>query len=235
MWRGEQQERNGLKSGGGRGWGSSCLVLVPVVLCPGLLGAGPADRFWHPDPSGALTPGGTSHSPSMLCTFFLNCFYYYHYFSPCSDGVSAEGEEGSKPEQSCSPSLQGWLQLHGREATFPRSAPSLGHLAENQPVRSSGRRESFPSHMLGVPGWTCPGQGTAHCRIPPFCRAGAVHPPPSRGRAVPHAFCDRCAGKGMAASRLSAAAGGPAALTCVGSGSQISPGGLGTLGCPWAC
>lgn len=145
MWRGEHQERNGLRSGGSRGWGSSCLVLVPVVLCPGLLGAGPADRSWHPDPSRALTPGGTSHSPSMLCTFFLNCFYYYHYFSPCSDGVSTEGEEGSKPEWSCSPSLQGWLQLHGREATLPRSAPSLGHLAENQPVHPSGRRDSFPS------------------------------------------------------------------------------------------
>lgn len=128
----------------------------PVVLCPGLLRAGPADRSWHPDTSGALTPGGTFHSPSMPCTFFLNYFYYYHYFSPCGDGVSAEGEEGSKAEWSCSSSLQGWLQLHGREGTFPRSAPSLGHLAENLPVHPSGRRESFPSHMLQVPGWTCP-------------------------------------------------------------------------------
>lgn len=174
------------------------LVLVLVVLCPGLLGAGPADRFWHPDPSGALTPEGTSHSPSMLCTFFLNCFYYYHYFSPCSDGVSAEGEEGSKPEWSCSPSLQGWLQLHGREATFPRSAPSLGeHLAENQPVPPSGRRESFPSRMLGVPGWTCPARARpiavslpsaelAPC-IPHRHEAGLCHMPaatdaPGKGR-----------------------------------------------------
>lgn len=145
--------------------------------------------------------------------------------------VSAEGEEESKAEWSCSPSLQGWLQLHGREATFPRSAPSLGHLAESQPVHPSGRRESFPRHASG-PGMDMSSQGTAHCLIPPFCRAGAVHPPPSRGRAVPHAFCDRCAGKGMAASGLSAAAGGAAALTCVGSGSQRPPGVPGTSGCP---
>lgn len=66
------------------------------MLCPGLLGAGPADRSWHPDPSGALTPGGTSHSPSMLCTFLLNYFFYYHCFCPCSDGCQCRGGGGEQ-------------------------------------------------------------------------------------------------------------------------------------------
>lgn len=88
------------------------------------------------------------------------------------------------------------------------------------------------AHALG-PGMDMSSQGTAHCCIPPFCQAGAVHPPLSRGRAVPHAFCDRCAGKGMAASGLSAAAGGgQAALTSVGSGSQTPPGCLAAWGAP---
>lgn len=52
---------------------------------------------------------------------------------------------------------------------------------------------------------------------------------------MPHACCDRCAGKGTAASGLSAAAGGPGCPDLCGPCSQIPPGLPGTLGCPWAC
>lgn len=87
------------------------------------------------------------------------------------------------------------------------------------------------AHALG-PGMDMSSQGTAHCRIPPFCRAGAVHPPLSRGRAVPHALCDRCAGKGMAASGLSAAAGGPGSPDLCGLWLPNTPGRAWHLGVP---
>lgn len=203
-----------------------------VVLCPGLLGAGPADRSWHPDPSGALTPGGTSHSPSMLCTFLLNYFFYYHCFCPCSDGCQCRGGGGEQSRVELFSLPAGLAPASWQGSNFPKVSTFPGTPCREPACAPLWQEGKLPKTHASGPGMDMSSQGTAHCLIPPFCRAGAVHPPPSRGRAVPHAFCDRCAGKGMAASGLSAAAGGAAALTCVGSGSQRPPGVPGTSGCP---
>lgn len=115
---------------------------------------------------------------------------------------------------------------------FPKVSTFTGTPCREPACTPLWQEGELPKPHASGPGMDMPGQGTAHCRIPPFCRAGAVHPPPSRGRAVPHAFCDRCAGRRMAASRLSAVAGGPGSPDLCGLWLPNSPGGAQHLEVP---
>lgn len=117
-------------------------------------------------------------------------------------------------------------------SNFPKVSTFPGTPCREPAYAPLWQEGELPKPHASGPGMGMLGQGTAHCRIPPFCRAGAVHPPPSRGRAVPHAFCDRCAGRRMAASRLSAVAGGPGSPDLCGLWLPNTPGGAWHLGVP---
>lgn len=200
---------------------------------PGVPGAGPAARF---SPSqwagpGIQTPAGSwplgHRSPSVRRAVICNYFYYYHYFSSCSDSVgAARGRRGAEPcslPAGLAPALASWQGSDVPEvSTFP------GPPCREAAFAVLGQEGGLPDpHTSGLR-MDVPGQGTARCHFPAFCRAGAVHPPPSRGRAVPHASCDRCAGRGTAGSALRW--GGRAAPAHVGSGSQTAPGAVWHLG-----
>lgn len=196
-------------------------VLVPVLPSPVPLGAGLAARPLGsalrsgqvrasrpqrgPDPRG-------HHSPSMLCTFFLNYFYYYDYspHTPRSDGVGAE--TGRRVLELC-PLRKGLALALQQGSDVPEVSTFPGTPCRDPTWTPLWQEGGLPNPLVSGPRMDVPGRGTARCRFPPFCRAGAVRPPPSRGRAVPHAFCDRCAGRGTEGQRragrgLSAVVGG---------------------------
>lgn len=223
-WSCEQGEHARLRGGGTaavvpgylgcqeQGW------LFSLALCSGqALASIPRQG---PGPWGSALPACTTLSFVIIFIMIVIC--------PPVGSVSVQ--RGGGGERSPAPSLQGWLLLwlHGREAMFQRSAPSLGCLTGSLPAQPSGQEGGLPDPRVSGPRMDVPGQGTALCHFPPLCGAGAVHPPLSRGRAVPHASCDRCTRRGTAGSALWR--GGQAAPVCVGSGSETAPGAAWHLG-----
>lgn len=156
-WSREQGERARLSGGG-------TAALVPVLPCRGcqeqgqLLGSAlRSGQALASRPPRGPGPWGTA-LPACAALSFVIIFIIIIIFPPV---VTVSVQRGGGGERSPALSLQGWLQLwlHGREAMFRRSAPSLGRLAGRLPLQSSGRREGFPTHTLQVLGWMCPGRG----------------------------------------------------------------------------
>lgn len=105
-------------------------------------------------------------------------------------------------------------------------------LQRNQPVHPSGRRESFPRHMLRVPGWTWPARARPVAVSLPSAELAPCIPHRHEAELCHMPSATDALGKGWRRAGSVPRRGGQAALTCVGSASQHPRGCLAPWGAP---